>query len=513
MIAQGKAFRLWGTSIFLMGFLCQCVDSKREESFDVQLVEPNTIAWNGSPAITEDICKGSHELCPFTGEHHVNAQCEDNRCSLICIDGFSDCNAATIDSCETDTKSDPNNCGLCGRSCFGGACVNGACSLVRVSIDSFGVQGNGNCSEPSISKDGRFVTYQSVSTNLVEHDQNQSEDVFVHDRKTGTTTRVSLSSTGAEAPRPSFHAGISANGRFVSFLSEAPELFDGGEKHMSGLFVHDQDTGMTTLASVDNTGRIVGDVDSFTVISMSADGRLIVFNTPWRLSEADTDENNDVFARDMEENTTLLVSSKPENPAGEFGGSEARVSPEGDMVAFYGCNLEPGGCRIFLWERDLNTTRAAPLNWEGSEHSKPFGLSSHGRYLVFEPQIGGFPGVSVFDFWTGLTASVSIDSFGRNMTDARAPSISHDGNIISFLAATVTSETLNVYARDMKKSKTYLLSQSASGAVGNGHSGGVYGTPQVSGDGRWVVFSSAADNLVPGDTNGMDDIFVAGVPQ
>src|SRR2546429_8566562 len=122
----------------------------------------------------------------------------------------------------------------------------------RVSVDSHGAQGNGDSEGPSISADGRFVAFYSDAANLVAGDTNGVTDVFVRDRKTGKTTRVSVNSHGAQTKRDSIVRAISADGRFVTFDSTASNLVGGDTNGVGDVFVRDRKTGKTTRVSVDS---------------------------------------------------------------------------------------------------------------------------------------------------------------------------------------------------------------------------------------------------------------------
>src|SRR5207248_6383455 len=121
----------------------------------------------------------------------------------------------------------------------------------RVSVDSDGNQGN-YCTgvESSISADGRFVAFSSYATNLVPGDTNGWADVFVHDRQTRTTERVSVGSTGNQGDRLSFYPVLSADGRFVAFVSEATNLVPGDTNRARDVFIHDRVSRTTERASV-----------------------------------------------------------------------------------------------------------------------------------------------------------------------------------------------------------------------------------------------------------------------
>jgi hypothetical protein len=109
----------------------------------------------------------------------------------------------------------------------------------RVSVDSAGTQANDTSFSPALSADGRFVAFHSDATNLVAGDTNGFVDVFVHDRHTGETTRVSVDSAGTQANADSFGAALSATGRLVAFASGATNLVVGDTNGIRDIFVHD----------------------------------------------------------------------------------------------------------------------------------------------------------------------------------------------------------------------------------------------------------------------------------
>ena len=116
----------------------------------------------------------------------------------------------------------------------------------RVSVDSGGVQSNGESFLPTISADGRYVAFYSDASDLVSGDTNGERDVFVHDRQTNTTTRVSINSSGAQSNGFSYFASLSADGRYVAFYSDATNLVYNDTNGVGDIFVHDMQTGATT---------------------------------------------------------------------------------------------------------------------------------------------------------------------------------------------------------------------------------------------------------------------------
>ena len=110
---------------------------------------------------------------------------------------------------------------------------------VRVAVDSAGGQGNDSSFVPSLSANGRVVAFASDATTLVTGDTNGNRDVFVHDLTTGQTVRVSVDSAGIEGNGDSFSPSLSANERLVAFDSFATNLVPGDTNGAEDIFVHD----------------------------------------------------------------------------------------------------------------------------------------------------------------------------------------------------------------------------------------------------------------------------------
>jgi hypothetical protein len=168
----------------------------------------------------------------------------------------------------------------------------------RVSVDSSGEQSNGTSGVAAISSDGRYVVFDSVATNLVPGDINGSSDVFLHDRATGVTTRISVGMQGEEPNGLSENATISADGRFVAYDSLAEDLVTGDTNGAYDVFVFDRVTGTTTRASIDSAG-LQGNDWSFAPV-ISSDGARIAFQSyATNLVAGDTNNWNDIFMRDL----------------------------------------------------------------------------------------------------------------------------------------------------------------------------------------------------------------------
>jgi tricorn protease-like protein len=341
------------------------------------------------------------------------------------------------------------------------------------------VQGNSYSNQPSISFYGRYVAFDSDADNMVDSDSNGSNDVFVHDRQTGQTVRVSVSLSKEEGNGASYSSSISSDGRYVAFFSDASNLVDSDSNGSSDVFVHDRQTGQTSLVSVSSAG--VQGVSTFyypAVPSISSNGRYVAFD-----SDADTlvagDSNSvrDVFVRDRQTGETTRVSVSSSDVQGNGASSLPSISSEGRYVAF---------------SSDATNLIASDSN-------------SMNDTFVHDRQTGQTTRVSISS--AGVQGSTSGFFFGSS-----APSISSDGQHVAFsswadnLVANDNNNAGDVFVHDRQTGKTARVSVSSLGVEGNWKSE----WPSISSDGRYVAFDSAADNLVlmPGETSNTNDVYV-----
>jgi Tol biopolymer transport system component len=261
----------------------------------------------------------------------------------------------------------------------------------RVSLSSRGSQSNGFSVYASVSAKGRFVAFASPASNLVRHDTNDWYDVFVHDRKTGETERVSLSSGGAQGNGRSIWSSISANGRFVGFFSDASNLVGGDTNGADDVFVHDRRTGKTERVSL-SSGGAQGGEDSF-YPSVSADGRFVGFvSFASNLAANDTNGLRDVFVRDRRTGETELVSVDSDGAQGRGSSSGGSISANGRFVTFASdaSNLVSGDTNlardVFVRDRRTADTERISLTSGGAQVGGDSGfesISADGRFVVF----------------------------------------------------------------------------------------------------------------------------------
>jgi Tol biopolymer transport system component len=339
----------------------------------------------------------------------------------------------------------------------------------RVSVASGGAEGNSDSFAPAISSDGRYVAFSSAASNLVAGDGNGANDIFVRDRQAGTTTRVSLAPGGADANGSSFTPSISADGRYVAFTSDATNLVAGDNNYVRDVYVVDRGTGAVVRASVSTDGT-QANLDSFTPV-ISGDGRYVAFTTyAANLVPVDENEASDVFVHDLVGGTTIRVSEYT-------GGFEA----EGDQ-------LRPS-------------------------------ISYDGRYVAFDSDawnlvwgdLNEVRDIFVNDRETGVTTRVSVDDSGAEVNGENIrPSISADGRYIAF-----SSEASNLVSGDTNGAADDFVYDWQTGAVrrvsiadGGTESNADSIRPVISANGVIVAFESDATNLVSGDRNGFTDVFL-----
>jgi hypothetical protein len=261
----------------------------------------------------------------------------------------------------------------------------------RISVDSLGAQGNGMSWGGWISADGRYVGFRSDSSNLVPGDTNGVADVFVHDRQTHTTARVSVDSVGAEANGASDGGQISADGRYVAFYSSATNLVAGDTNGVQDAFVHDRQTGTTERVSV-ASGGAQGDGDTYSH-SISPDGRYVgIHGFATNLVAGDTNGAQDAFIHDRQTGATERVSVGSGGTQGNAASQGSLITPDGRYVLFLSSatNLVAGDTNaetdIFVRDRQLGTTERISVDSngaEGDEDSWLGGITPDGRIVAF----------------------------------------------------------------------------------------------------------------------------------
>jgi Tol biopolymer transport system component len=400
----------------------------------------------------------------------------------------------------------------------------------RESVSSSGKPGNGESNYFDASADGRFIAFESSASNLVDGDTNSKPDIFIHDRLSGETIRASVSSTGEQANSDCEQPSISADGRYVVFDTQSTNLVP--EDSTAGypdVYLHDLWTGQTELVSWAFTGG-PGDGSSYRS-SISGDGRYVAFESSAHLLVEDTNATIDIYLRDMLLDVTTLVSVDAAGNVGNARSWQAHISTDGHFVAFasYASNLVPSDLNGYqdVFVRDVvagSTVRASvrPDGGEANNYSWLPRLSADGRFVGFTSSAtnliaGGtnpFGHVFVRDLVLSSTEIVSVDSAGNQgfggPSETYADCLSADGRHIVFSSSATnlvpgdTNAATDVFTHDRVTGETLRASVSSTGAQGDKGSG----PGGISDDGRFVLLSSLAKTLVPIDTNSHTDVFV-----
>ena len=240
----------------------------------------------------------------------------------------------------------------------------------RVSVSTSGTQGNSLCWGPAISDTGRFVAYAANATNLVSGDTNGDQDVFLRDRVANTTTRVSVSTGGGQGSDESGDPAISGDGKIIAFESKADDLVPGDNNGTWDIFVHNRATGVTERVSVRSNGQEATGASRDPAVS--ANGRFVVFDSWARdLVYKDTNGKRDVFIHDRSTGKTKRVSINSAERQGNGNSSNASVNAGGRFVAFESSakNLvkNDGSSRVdvFVRDRQKGKTIRASLSSSG----------------------------------------------------------------------------------------------------------------------------------------------------
>ncbi len=262
----------------------------------------------------------------------------------------------------------------------------------RVSVASDGSEANFNCYDPAISADGRSVAFRSDASNLVAGDTNGRPDVFVRDCQANTTERVSIATNGAQSDFFCDWPALSADGRYVAFMSYASTLVAGDTNGAADIFVRDRQAGTTERVSVATNGAQANS-DSNDRPAISADGRYVAFSSDaTNLIAGDTNGTTDVFVHDRQTGTTERVSVATNASQANSASLSPAISSDGRCVAFLSIatNLVAGdtdGCMdVFVHDRLTGVTERASIAADGSQAgltSDSPAISGDGRLVAF----------------------------------------------------------------------------------------------------------------------------------
>lgn len=426
---------------------------------------------------------------------------------------------------------------LCGIAAPAGASSLSTTTLITPGIDGAGANGrflpsNGR----SLSRDGRISVFATQATNQVPNDTNGASDVFAYDRITKKTELVSHTPAGQPANGESMYPSVSADGRYVAYFSSATNIVSGVSPNCPTpnqcgmVIVYDRTTKQQVVANRQTGGHVLPTYlyDSPTI---SGDGQFVVFAarvpTPTGVTE-------NLYVRHLPSEITRLVSAdNNDNPVRTFGG-EPSISHDGRYVSFTTAEpIAPGDTNgvndVYLRDVQMYTTTLVSRAAHGSSIAGNNGasggvISSDGRFVAFHSfssdlvagDTRGYRDVFLRDLTTGSTKRISLAKDGtQGNYGSYDPDISDDGRFVTY-----TTEANNLVPADTNSKPDILLYDRFAGLnrrINVGSHNGVQANDysevaSISGDGKAVIFRSWARNLAPiGDssTNNMFQVYNA----
>lgn len=366
-------------------------------------------------------------------------------------------------------------------------------SIIRVSTAADGSQAASIAGSPSISADGRLVAFVSRASNLMPGDTNDANDIFVRDLHTNIITRIALPEDQYGAGQHSLNPSISGDGQFVAFTGT----------DASYLFVCNLQT--RTITRLTN-------VESF-FPSISGDGSFVAYDSESGSAASEWS----VFVRDLLTGVNIRASVGNDGSVLNGVRKDASISANGRFVAFEN-RVYPGFSDISVRNLETNSTTLVSVTAEAvqvnGESSNP-SISANGRSVAFESSASNlvqsdtnrYDDIFVRDLKSNATirASVAFDGMQGDGGSSNS-SISADGRFVAFesVASNLVPGDNNgrsdVFVRDLQMNVITRVSVAPDGSEANYPCK----NSSISADGRFVLFESSASNLVAGDTNGQD---------
>ena len=384
-------------------------------------------------------------------------------------------------------------------------------------------------SSTQVSDDGRFFVYTSGASNLVAgNDANGSAtDVYWYDSQTGQTVRVSSADDGTQGDKASSNASISGDGSIVAFQSDADNLVAGDTNNATDVFIENPPSGQIALLSQSQTGDI-GNGPSYDV-SLTRDFQYAVFVTKATNLFADQQPDfSDIVVEDLLTGVITLVSADASGHQGAGDATDPSISDDGRYVTFLSNapDLLPGddSGQTDVYVKDLTTGTLTRVS-VGTGGAAPDGasteaqISGDGSTIVFassadnlvDGDTNGVADIFVANRTTGAITRVSKAGDGTpGNSVSENPSISDDGRYVAFasysnnLVDGDTNQHEDVFVADLQAGTMTLVSQGTGGIGADGASN----LPTINGTGRAVAFTSQATNLVAGDTSAFSNVFV-----
>jgi hypothetical protein len=370
---------------------------------------------------------------------------------------------------------------------------NGTNELISLRLPGlFTVTPNGPStpSSGSVCSNGLLVAFSSDADNLVPNDTNSRPDIFVRDLAAGTNLLVSVDTNGLLSDGASYEPAISADGRYVAFMSRGDNLVPNDANRTFDIFRRDLLTGSTTLVSVNTNGTSTASGRSSRSPIIAGNGRYILFlSFATDLAPevpAGTVEN--LFCRDMVSGTTFALTTN--------GFSAFSVSRDNTFVAVAAVN-GIASLPLAVW----NCASSSWVYSNGVNNVDFIKISPDGQRIAYATTSSVI--LNTLDWATGTNRVIV------NAALFRKANFSSDGNLLVYdtktsQAAVDTNAVSDIYLYDFQLGTTSLISRNYVGGAANG----ISDSPDISSDGRFVAYRSVATNIAPDDINTMADVFV-----
>jgi hypothetical protein len=394
------------------------------------------------------------------------------------------------------------------------------------SQSSAGVQSDNTSYYSLVSADGRYVVFQSDATNLAPGDFNSRQDIFRHDLVNGVTELVSQEPGGNSGNGIAVQPDVSGDGRFVVWSTNASNLVAGDTNGTWDVFLRDMVTGTTTLISRDHLGNLASARSDGPRIT--PDARYVVFESDADLVLTDTNGQKDVYRLDRSTGQLALVSVTATGLQGNGWSYHGAISSSGQRIVFTsGATTFVAGDtnnQVDMFLKDMQSGALTRVNVsttgaQANNESTWPSISGDGSYIVYSSAASNLvPGDSSgnwdlfgYEVATGVTTRLNVQPNGLQANSyVRSPTaLSENGNFVVFASLSTnlvvgdTNGKQDIFMRDRAASVTTRVSLD----LGGGEVDGDCFVPHMTADGNVLTYTSDATDIVASDTNARRDIF------